>query len=216
MTNDERKMILSMINEGKITAEEGLELISSLAEDEEIEEVVTIDAETNPSAAPEAALNGEVIVPPAASKLEGANRGRMERSKRWWDLAAGFGILLIVGSAMGMYQIQQAYGLNFWFFLVILPLLLGAFILIIAFPTSDSKWLFIEVESSQPGKSVLVSLPLSSLEGVFRLAEKFTPPGQPGFFQPFWDAMSNHSAEDSPILINVDGGSGNRVKIFVG
>ncbi|HWS23273.1 MAG TPA: hypothetical protein VN226_02425 [Anaerolineales bacterium] len=216
MTNDERKIILSMVNDGKITAEEGLELISSLAEDEDFEEVITIGEEFAPSISAETASAAEVIVPLAAKTMDGANRGRMERSKRWWDLAAGFGILLIVGSAVGMYQIQLAYGLNFWFFMVILPLLLGVFILIIAFPSRDSKWLFIEVESSQPGKSVLVSIPLSSLVGVFNFAEKFTPPGQQGIFQTFWDAMNSHNAEGAPILINMDGGSGDRVKIFVG
>lgn len=215
MTNDERKMILSMINEGKITAEEGYELIASLSDDEEQEEVITIGSENVRTNGQETPLTGEVIESPEGQNLNGTTLARMERSKRWWDLAAGFGILLVILCALGMYQIQQSFGINAWFFLTLIPLLLGVLIIVISFPATNSKWLFIEVESNQPDKTLMMSLPLSSLTGIINFFAKFSLPGQQGFFQAFWDAISDHSVDGSPILINVNDASGDRVKIFI-
>lgn len=209
MTEAERKQILSMISDGKITAEEGFTLISSLNEDPE-EETQTEANEV---------LIGEVEPAPyptsGAPTIDANTRAKMERSKGWWDLAAGFGLIILVASAYGMYAIQTTNGLNFWFFSLLFPMLLGVLLLILGLPNKDSKWVFVQVESPNGSKMIVFSFPLSLVRDILDFVMKFIPGLRDGAFQDFFDAIESPEAQRSPIFINVDD-DGDKIKIFIG
>lgn len=219
MTSEERKQILSMINDGKITAEEGYQLIASL-NDEVDDDALEITDESATEAVddqddPEV-LIGEVVEESVntAEAFDDETRARLERSKGWWDVVAGVGVLIVIFSAYGMYAIQDDYGTNFWFFTMLLPLFLGVLLLMIAFPSKGGKWLFVEVTSGNDAKLLVFSFPLSILREILNFAEKFIPPAKGGVFGALMDAIESPEAERSPVLINLDDGD-DHVKIFV-
>lgn len=215
MTSEERKHILSMINDGKITAEEGYELIASLDADPEADELEQETFDNNEADQTEV-LIGEVINdnPSAENDIDDATRARMERSKGWWDVVAGIGVLIVIFSAYGMFSIQEAYGTNFWFFTMLIPLFLGVLLLMFAFPSKNGKWLFVEVNSGGKDKLFVFCFPLSILRDILNFTEKFLPPAKGGVFGALMDAIESPDQQGSPVLINVNDGD-DQVKIFV-
>lgn len=215
MTEAERKQILAMISEGKITAEEGYDLISSLNEEPDD----AFEADESASAEdPDEALIG-VVEPEAYGgdhpEFDENTRAKMERSKTWWDLAAGVGLVIVIVSAYGMYAVQTSYGLNFWFFTLFIPLLLGVLLLIIGLPNKQDKWVFVQVVSPDAGKMIVFSFPLSIVRDLLGFGLRFVPVEAGSATQEFFDAITSNQGNASPIFVNVDD-EGSKVQIFIG
>jgi hypothetical protein len=56
------------------------------------------------------------------------------------------GVFLTVFSAWGAYSIQQNAGMNFWFFCLFVPLLLGILLIALGASGQGSKWLYVNVD----------------------------------------------------------------------
>src|SRR5574339_929963 len=56
------------------------------------------------------------------------------------------GIFITVVSAWGMYSVQRGSGMNFWFFLLIIPLLVGILLIALGATSQTSKWLYVNVD----------------------------------------------------------------------
>ncbi len=56
------------------------------------------------------------------------------------------GVFLTVLSAWGMYSIQQNSGMNFWFFFLMIPFLLGVLLIALGAGGQNSKWLYVNVD----------------------------------------------------------------------
>jgi hypothetical protein len=116
MSAEERKKILQMVQDGKISAEQAASLMRALEADD--------------SARIEAPEFEEVRA----------------RARRFAMIPLWIGVFLTVFSAWGMYSIQQNVGFNFWFFFLMVPFLLGVLLIALGAGAQNSKWLYVNVD----------------------------------------------------------------------
>lgn len=213
--NPERK-VLDMVEQGQISAEDGLRLIKAMGNGRE--------------ANPEQAVPGMEIVEPAgvpdAAEAEipdlhipEAEQRRMNRLKRWWVLPFGIGLLITSLGAVWMYLGYTANGFGFGFWLAWLPFLLGIFIVAVSFQTSKSVWLHVRIKQ-RPGESpqrISISLPMPiSLTRWFMTAFGKRIPGlkdQP--LENYAEVLDNLSPE-APFYVHVNDDDGEEVEVFIG
>ena len=131
MSAEERKKILQMVQDGKISAEQAASLMRALEEDL---------AETDV----------EVIETGTASGDDGTYAPEFEavkaRARRFAMIPLWVGVFMTVLSAWGIYSIQQRSGVNFWFFFLMIPLLLGVLLIALGAGAQNSKWLYVNVD----------------------------------------------------------------------
>ena len=131
MSSEERKKILQMVEEGKISAAQAASLMRAL------------DADSA-----EAPI--EVIEMEAASGYERSEAPEFEeiktRARRFAMVALWIGVFIAVLSAWGIYSVQQSAGVNFWFFCLLVPLLLGVLLITLGAGGQSSKWLYVNVD----------------------------------------------------------------------
>jgi hypothetical protein len=134
MSAEERKKILQMVQDGKISAEQAASLMRALEAD----------------AANPAEAEMEVIEAGASSRGERIDAPEFEqvkaRARRFAMIPLWVGVFLTVFSAWGMYSIQQNSGVNFWFFVLLFPLLLGVLLIALGAGAQNSKWLYVNVD----------------------------------------------------------------------
>lgn len=135
MSAEERKKILQMVQDGKISAEQAASLMRALEADDTV----------NPAEA-----EMEVIEAGASSDSERIDAPEFEqvkaRARRFAMIPLWAGVFLTVFSAWGMYSIQQNSGVNFWFFVLLFPLLLGVLLIALGAGAQNSKWLYVNVD----------------------------------------------------------------------
>lgn len=133
MSSEERKKILQMVEEGKISAQEAASLMRAL------------DADTDPVQA-----ETDIFQTEAASGYEGSDAPEFEevrsRARRFAMIPLWTGVFVAVMSAWGIYSIQQSAGMNFWFFCLMVPLLLGVLLIALGAGGQGSKWLYVNVD----------------------------------------------------------------------
>jgi len=136
MSSEERKKILQMVEEGRISAQQAASLMSAL------------DADTDPVQA-----ELEVLQTESGSGFEGGEAPEFEevkaRARRFAMVPLWIGVFLAVMSAWGIYSIQQSAGMNFWFFCLMVPLLLGVLLIAVGAGGQGSKWLYVNVDRRQ-------------------------------------------------------------------
>ncbi|MFH2103656.1 MAG: hypothetical protein ABIJ39_09925 [Chloroflexota bacterium] len=209
MTDLEREQVLKMIEDGKITPEEGLGLIRALEEDPP--------------------LDDHVVIPPAMGQesrpdQDPALREVGVRARRLWQVFLWIGIVVTVLSGALMFWAMQAAGYNFWFFCAWLPFILGVVMISMAAGGRNSRWLYVNVEP-KPGKKephIVLGFPLplkfaawflrtfgdkipelknTSLDEIIQAVETF-------------DAST---ADNQPLIVSVDDGDdGERVQVYIG
>lgn len=136
MSSEERKKILQMVEEGKISAQEAASLMRALDEDAH-----PVQAEM------------DILHTEAASGFEGSQAPEFEevksRARRFAMIPLWIGVFVAVMSAWGIYSIQQSAGVNFWFFCLMVPLLLGVLLIALGAGGQGSKWLYVNVDRRQ-------------------------------------------------------------------
>jgi len=133
MSSEERRKILQMVEEGRISPQEAASLMHALDED-----VDSVQAEMG------------VFQTESASGFEGSNAPEFEevrsRARRFAMIPLWTGVFLAVLSAWGIYSIQRSAGVNFWFFCLMVPLLLGVLLIALSADGQGSKWLYVNVD----------------------------------------------------------------------
>jgi len=133
MSSEERKKILQMVEEGKISAQEAASLMRALDADAD-----SVQAEM------------DVFQTEAASGFEGSDAPEFEevksRARRFAMIPLWIGVFVAVMSAWGIYSIQQNAGVNFWFYCLMVPLLLGVLLIALGAGGQGSKWLYVNVD----------------------------------------------------------------------
>jgi hypothetical protein len=119
-----------------------------------------------------------------------------------------------------MYAILHGPGMNFWFFFLALPLLLGVAIMAAAVGSRKAHWIFVNVQQ-KPGEKpahIFLGFPLP-----LKLAAWFL--GRFGSRIPdlkktnLGDAikvMETGFKGDSPLIVHVDDEDGERVQVYIG
>jgi hypothetical protein len=130
MSSEERKKILQMVEEGKISAEQAASLMRALEDNSAQEEFQVFEAG------------------PGASDERGASQFEevKSRARRFAMLPLWIGVFISVLSAWAIYAVQQAAGINFWFFCLLVPLLFGVLLIALSAGGQSSKWLYVNVD----------------------------------------------------------------------
>ncbi len=133
MSSEERKKILQMVQDGKISAEQAASLMRALADEAETAEgeVEALEAGPGPG--------GERADPAEFAEVKA-------RARRFIMIPLWIGVFLTVLSAWGIYEIQQSAGMNFWFFCLFVPLLFGILLIALGAAGQSSKWLYVNVD----------------------------------------------------------------------
>ncbi len=134
MSAEERKKILQMVEEGKISAEQAASLMKALEADADPSEIEVVEAE------PSADFEGSETS--SAPEFENVKA----RARQFAMIPLWTGILIAVLSAWGIYGIQQNAGMNFWFYCLLSPLFLGVLLIVIGAGGQSSRWLYVNVD----------------------------------------------------------------------
>src|ERR1700690_1986065 len=140
MSSEERQQILKMVEHGKISAEEAMQLITAL--DESSVEMEIIEAAPASSSGPEAESDSKK---PNAPEFEEVAR----RARRLWQIPLWIGVFITVLSAYWMYRLINASNYGFWFYFAWLPLLLGILMIALFASSQRSRWLYVNVEQAE-------------------------------------------------------------------
>ena len=133
MSSEERRKILQMVQDGRISAEQAANLMRAL------------DADSDPAEA-----EVEVVEAGASSGYERNDAPEFEqvksRARRFAIIPLWIGVFIAVLSAWGIYSVQKSVGVNFWFFCLMVPLLLGVLLIALGAGGEGSKWLYVNVD----------------------------------------------------------------------
>jgi hypothetical protein len=133
MSSEERKKILEMVEQGKISAEQAAHLMRALEEDPDPAEIEVIEPEPVP---------GSEQTQSSAPEFEEVKA----RARRFAMIPLWIGVLIAVFSAWGIYSIQQNAGMNFWFYCLLFPLFLGVLLIVLGAGGQSSRWLYVNVD----------------------------------------------------------------------
>src|SRR6185369_17159223 len=103
MSSEERRKILQMVEEGKITAEQAASLMRAMEEDQEqpAVEAEVFQAEPTPGS------TGSDTSAPEFEEIKA-------RARRLAMIPLWIGVIFTVFSAWGIYEIQRGLGTNYW------------------------------------------------------------------------------------------------------
>lgn len=225
MTDSERQQILKMIEEGKITPDEGLKLMQALDEVPLDEEPAALPpAPDSPMGEADADAEPSFITDPIGEADEERARresffaGKVNRFRRLWMIPMTLGVLVTVGAAYWMYSALQNAGMGFWFFCSWLPFALGVLVIALAFSSRDSRWLYVNVKQKpgeRPGR-IVVSFPMSLVTWLFGIFGNRMPGRERERAGMVMDAFAKSVSSDAPVLIEVDDEDGEHVQVYIG
>ena len=133
MSSEERKKILQMVQDGRISAEQAASLMRALDADADSAEAEVEVVETG------AGFGYERNDAPEFEEVK-------SRARRFAMIPLWIGVFITVMSAWGIYSILQSAGVNFWFFCLLVPLLLGVLLIALGAGGEGSKWLYVNVD----------------------------------------------------------------------
>ena len=226
MTGQERNQVLKMIADGKITPEEGLQLMQALdqspAEDPtpalEIPAADQLPASVAPSAEASAqdaqATNPGLEADPRIARLKSTVR-------RLWQIPLWIGIAITVLSALGMYAVMRASGMHFWFYFLLLPLLLGVFVTALAAGSRQARWLFVDIhqKSGERPRRIFLGfpLPLKLAAWFLRVFGPMIPNMPKTNMEEVIQVIETGFVGNEPLIVNVDEGeAGEHVRVYIG
>jgi len=216
MVSKAERQILDMVEQGQLSAEEGLRLINAMGEPPTVS--------PDPEIIDEEVLGAMDITLDEAKHRVGKHipeeeKQRMNRLKRWWVLPFGIGLLITTLGAIWMYMgyVERGFGFGFW--LAWIPFLLGVFIVAVSFQTHQSVWVHVRVRQ-KPGETpqrISISLPMPiALTRWFISAFGDHIPGlrdQP--LDNISEILTNLSPEE-PFYVHVNDEDGEEVEVFIG
>jgi hypothetical protein len=233
-SENERRLILEMIQSGKITSAEGLSLLNALTESEEAPSLVGDRSSESEilgehgviieDAAPEPPhqtyqdepLTGEVLEPVNATLPPDVAKWR-----RWWIIPLWVGVVITILGGLMRSWAQQTYGIGFWFACAWVPLLLGVVLIVMAWGSRTARWLHIRVRQS-PGEwpqniAFSFPIPLRLTAWFLRLFGDFIPGLRGTSVDELIVALGDSTSPENPLFIEVeDDEDGERVEVFIG
>jgi hypothetical protein len=224
MTDQEREQVLKMIESGKISPEDGLKLMRTLDQSPAEEESPVPKSEKAPDAGPDPAAENKTTES-QSEKSSFENDPRIARVKslvrRLWQIPLWIGITITILSAWGMYALVRAADLNFWFYCLSAPLLLGVLLMVAAVGSRRARWLFVDVHQKpgeRPARIFLgFPLPLKLAAWFLRNFGHYIPDLKNTSVDEVIQVVETGLAGDTPLVVNVDeGDNGERVQVYIG
>lgn len=207
MSAEERKKILQLVSDGKLTADEAASLMKAL-EDPAEEEVEVFEAET-----------GHRSERSDAPELEAVKR----RASFFSNIFLGTGIFITVLTAWWMFSIQQHSGFNFGFFCLAMPLMFGIILVALGAGSKSSRWIYVNVDRSERGDgprhiSIAFPLPLGLAGWFLRTFGSHIHGLKNTNVDEVIQAISMAKTINEPLIVHVDesDAGGERVQVFIG
>ena len=200
MSEEEKKEILKMVEEGKITAEEAIELLRA------IEEAEAFSTESSENYERDEDLNLNAI----ADKVRG-----------FWRIPLWIGIGITTLGGLWMLGAMQSAGFGFWFYCAWIPFLLGVLIISLAAGSQRSHWLFIKVKQAPGEKPQNITfgfpLPLRFSGWVLRNFGQHIP-GMENVIgvDEILETLADTPIGDSALIVDVHDDDGEEVQVFIG
>jgi hypothetical protein len=216
MTESERQQILKMIDDGKISAEQGLVLMRAL------EEAANEEPELE-----EAGSDVDVVVEEPQSQagqsgVEASSSPDFERKlkkfRNLWIIPLVAGVILTIGGAYMMYAAMQAGGLGFWFFFAWLPFMIGVLLTALGFSSRTSRWIYLNIRQ-KPGESpqrIAFGFPLSLVSWGVGLAGNFIPEKEDFAVSEVMKALTGSALTSEPLMVDVHDDDGTHVQVYIG
>jgi hypothetical protein len=211
MSSEERKKILQMVQDGKISAEQAASLMRALA------------ADSDPQGA-EAEI--EFLETESGSGFEKNDAPEFEevksRARRFAMIPLWIGVFIAVLSAWGIYAVQQSAGVNFWFFCLLVPLLFGVLLISLGAGGESSKWLYVNVDRRNaqdwPQNITLgFPLPLGLTAWFLRTFGHYIHGMEKTNVDDIIQLLDATGKSGSPLIINAnDSGDGEHVQVYIG
>jgi hypothetical protein len=209
MSSEERKKILQMVQDGKISAEQAASLMHALEEDADPAEAEVEVLETGASASPAGT---------DAPEFEEVRA----RVRRFAMIPLWIGVIISVLSAWAIYGVQQSAGINFWFFCLLVPLLLGVLLIALSAGGQGSKWLYVNVDrrnATDWPRNITLGFPLPlGLTAWFLRTFGHTIPGMKNTnVDEIIQILDATGKSGAPLIINAnDNEDGEHVQVYIG
>lgn len=216
MTDEAERKILDMVEQGQITAEEGLRLMNAMSRNQ----IPAINTNTvNDPSENSFRIDPDDVLENSNPAIPEEELQRMKRLKRWWVLPFGIGLLITTLGAIWMYMGYTAKGFGFGFWLAWIPFLLGIAIAAVSFQTNKSVWLHVRVKQ-KPGETpqrinISLPLPLSLTRWIFSAFGNRIPGLKDQPVEEYSEILNNLSPEE-PFYVHVDEDDGEEVEVFIG
>jgi len=216
MVNQAERKVLDMVEQGQISAEEGLRLINAMGgqdnpPSESVNHEVNVVAQDIIDVS-----NGEETSQPQIPQEE---LDRMKRLKRWWVLPFVIGLVITILGAVWMYMGYSTKGFGFGFWLSWIPFLLGVFITAVSFQSSHGVWLHVRI-NQKPGETpqriaISLPIPISLTRWVVSSFGDRIPGMRDQPVAEYSEILKNISPEE-PFYVHVNEGDGEEVEVFIG
>jgi hypothetical protein len=209
MSSEERKKILEMVEEGKISAEEAASLMRALEADSPEPEMEVLEAAAGSGA------EGSAASAPEFEEVKA-------RARRFALIPLWIGIFVTVLAAWGIFAVQQNAGINFWFFCLLFPFMLGVLLIALGAGGQSSKWLYVNVDRRHsddwPRKITLgFPIPLDFTAWVLRNFGHNMHGMDKANVDGIIEVLKATRTSDEPFIVNVDDDdSGDHVQVFIG
>lgn len=209
MTDSEREQVLRMIQDGKISAEEGLRLIQAL------EAAPPDDADEAPGIIPEA----PAPPPPSDNPARREFQSRINRLRRLWLIPLALGMACALPGAWWMFQNVQA-GLNGWFIFPFLFFLLGVGLIALGVGSRTARWIYVNIKEKEDGAPFRIVFAFPIPTGLVRWGIKnfghHMPDRQRAVTNDVLKAIFESDALNEPILVDVKEADDRHVRIYIG
>jgi len=198
------KQILTMLEQGTITADEAARLLNALS------------AEDSSNGAPEAAMPTEAVVEPEPIGFD-------PHSKRWQGLQQipfAISLTVLIVTAWGLYATYQKAGaITFGWVLLLLLFLVALFATVVSIWMINAPWLHVRIREGS-GRRISISLPIPLLlaQWGIRIARRYVDDQTATYLDTsaeFLDAMRKDRKQSEPIMIDVDEGD-QHVQVYIG
>ena len=211
MSSEERRKILQMVADGKISAEEAATLMRALEDEAETPSAESALIEGGPG------FGGERSEAPELDEVR-RRAGRFSGAFLW------IGILFTVFSAWALFGIQQNAGLNFWFYCMTMPLVLGIMLIALGAKSKTSRWLYVNVDRSQAKDddgprhiSLAFPLPLSFVSWFIRTFGSRIENLKDKNLDAVADVIMMAKDMTEPLVVHVDDDDdGTKIQVFIG
>lgn len=199
MSSDPRMHILQMIEDGKVSAAEGLRLLEALASEGEGTDPVS-GAAARPAAPPDPALN---------------------HWRKWWMIPLAFGAVVTVAAGLLMAWAYRAGGLGFGFACAAVPFLFGVLVMGLAATSHRAKWLHVRVKTGETEGAKLIALsfplPIRATAWFLRTFGHFIPRLRDTGVDELILALAESTSSRHPLYVDVtEGSGGERVQVYIG
>ncbi len=238
-TSEERQTILKMISDGKITPEEGAQLLAALRGgqlpsgeqlpggelppgDEMPPEQATQARAAPETPQPEPEQHEQVHIPEQdvidpAPPID----VKLPDTRHWWQVPFWIGAALLVAGAFMMAGMLQSGAVCLLLLCAFPILVIGLLLIIAAWLARNGPWVHVRVKHNRPnhpgGRDMNFSVPLDLGVMAVRVAEPFVPQMRNTGVDDVIVSLKDNVQKDQPLIIDVnDDDDGEHVQVIVG